>query len=552
VANRDTDTITEYAPGAHDDASPIAVIGGPETALTAVDGITVDAYGNIVVGAGEGYLDVFAPGSDGNIAPSYEIGGGATGIEFAVGLVADGRDLYVLSRSQTGTSVIDLPADARGNAVPRGTIAGAETRLLNGGGIALDAAGNVYVTNEDMINNRSWVSTFAPGTTGDAAPAEVLQGNHAGLGAPTGIAVGAPLYATTTNLPPASVGTPYLQTLGAALGLAPYHWTRVLGSLPAGLRLTPRGVISGTPKQPGVATVDVEVRDAAQHSTVVTLTIDVGVPPLVYVANSTFGHSSVIAFKPGETGDSAPFIDISGPDTGLDQPQGIAFDSVGNLYVANYGGTITEYAPDANGDAAPIRTIGGAHTGLLSPTALALDSFGNLFVANGLGNDVLEFAPGAQDDASPTATITGISNPVAIAFDPQGRLWVSSVDTIEAIEIVNGPVNAYATLGGAHTGLDGVKGFAFDADGWLHVSNLNAGTETLYRPGSIGDTPPVQSVSVQLPWGVAADATGRVTVAGNAAPYTITSFGRFGSSPSSVAGPSTGLAQPTGVAITPQ
>lgn len=552
VSNSGNETITEYAPGAQDDATPIAVIGGDQTALTSVAGITIDAFGRVVVGAGEGYLDVFAPGSDGNIAPSYEIGGGATGLAFAVGLAATGNDLYVLSRSQSGTSVVDLAADARGNAVPRSTIAGASTRLLNGGGIAVDVAGNVYVTNQDPTVDASWVTTFAPGTNGDVTPSAVLQGNHTGLDAPSGIAIGAPLYSTTTKLPVASLGTPYSQTLGAALGRAPFHWSVVLGALPTGLRLTRQGVISGTPKQVGVTTFDVEVRDTAQHSTVVTFTINVGVPPLDYVASSQFGHSSVIAFKPGETGNSAPFIEITGADTGLDQPQGIAFDGRGDLFVANYSGTITEYAPNATGDAKPIRTIAGPHTGLLSPSALALDSFGDLFVANGLDNDVLEFAPGAKGDAAPTVTITALSNPVALAFDPQGRLWVSSADTLEAIQIANGPANAVATLGGADTGLDGVKGIAFDADGWLHVSNLNSDAETLYRPGSIGDTPPVQSVAVQLPWGVATDAAGRVTVASNAAPYAITSFGRFGSSQLTTSGPSTGLVQPTGVAITPQ
>jgi hypothetical protein len=551
VSNLGNNTVTEYAPGAQADAAPIAVIGGDKTALTAVGAITVDAYGRVVVGAGEGYLDVFAPGSDGNIAPSYEIGGGATGIQFAVGLAATGADLYVLSRSQTGTAVIDLAEDARGNAVPRTTIAGADTRLLNGGGIALDGAANLYVTNQDGLTNRSWVTTFAPGASGDAKPVALLQGKQTGLVGPIGIAVGAPLYATNTDLPPASVGTAYSHTFGAALGNGPYRWSILLGALPPGLRLTSAGVLRGTPTQPGVTTVDVEVRDAAQESAVATITIAVDVPPLVYVASSTFGHSAVVAFTPGETGDSPPVLELFGPDTGLDQPQGIAFDASADLWVANYSGTITEYAPDASGDEMPIRTIGGSHTGLLSPSALAFDRVGNLFVANGLGNDVLEFAPDATGDATPTATITGLSNPVALAFDPQGRLWVSSGDTVEAIQTVNGPAHAIATLSGAETALDGVKGIAFDADGWLHVSNLNSDAETVYAPGSIGDTPPLQSVSVALPWGVAADTFGRVTVASNAAPYAVDSFGRFGSSPTSISGSSTGLSQPTGVALTP-
>lgn len=48
-------------------------------------------------------------------------------------------------------------------------------------------------------------------------------------------------------LPAAVVGTPYSTTLQAAGGNSPLTWTLVSGSLPAGLTLSPAGVISGTP-----------------------------------------------------------------------------------------------------------------------------------------------------------------------------------------------------------------------------------------------------------------------------------------------------------------
>src|SRR5207247_7599338 len=60
--------------------------------------------------------------------------------------------------------------------------------------------------------------------------------------------------------------------------------------------------------------------------------------------------------------------------SGLFEPQGLAFDRAGNLFVAA-GGTVSKFTPT------------GVHTafasGLTTPFALAFDSGGNLFVADG-------------------------------------------------------------------------------------------------------------------------------------------------------------------------
>ena len=60
--------------------------------------------------------------------------------------------------------------------------------------------------------------------------------------------------------------------------------------------------------------------------------------------------------------------------SGLFEPQGLAFDRAGNLFVAA-GGTVSNFTPS------------GVHTafasGLTSPFAVAFDSGGNLFVADG-------------------------------------------------------------------------------------------------------------------------------------------------------------------------
>jgi trimeric autotransporter adhesin len=72
-----------------------------------------------------------------------------------------------------------------------------------------------------------------------------------------------PLVITTASpLPQATIGTPYSVTLAATGGNGgPYTWTLASGTLPAGLTLSPGGVISGTPSAAGTATFTVSVGD---------------------------------------------------------------------------------------------------------------------------------------------------------------------------------------------------------------------------------------------------------------------------------------------------
>ncbi|HMK96028.1 MAG TPA: Ig domain-containing protein, partial [Acidimicrobiales bacterium] len=69
-------------------------------------------------------------------------------------------------------------------------------------------------------------------------------------------------YITTTSLPSATVGTPYSEQLQATGGATPYKWKKVAGSLPKGLKLNHRGLLSGTASAkdaPGTFTFAVQV-----------------------------------------------------------------------------------------------------------------------------------------------------------------------------------------------------------------------------------------------------------------------------------------------------
>lgn len=86
----------------------------------------------------------------------------------------------------------------------------------------------------------------------------------------------------------------------------------------------------------------------------------------------TAGAESITAYSPTQPGDQTPAITITGPATGLADPEGVDVDAQGNIYVASQFAGIAQFAPNANGNVAPTTNIHGPATGLLGPYALAV------------------------------------------------------------------------------------------------------------------------------------------------------------------------------------
>ena len=194
----------------------------------------------------------------------------------------------------------------------------------------------------------------------------------------------------------------------------------------------------------------------------------------------------MFVYPAGSHGDVAPTVTISGTNTGLDTPYGIAVDSSGNIYVADDGdescdGTESVYVYPAKHrrqrrsnrhhrreqhrpvlpvrhrggfqrqnlcgghtsatsvfvypalgsstgplNEAPIATISGSSTGLSEPIGIAVDSSGNIYVAdNGeifVPGNVFVYSAGSHGNVAPTATISGplteLAAPLFIAFQP--------------------------------------------------------------------------------------------------------------------------------------
>jgi hypothetical protein len=118
-------------------------------------------------------------------------------------------------------------------------------------------------------------------TDGESPPASTLGSLSLAIGV-------APLVVTTgSTLPTATSGAPYSVRLAAAGGIKPYSWSVAGGSLPAGLKLSAGGLISGTPTTDGPASFTVQVADAENPAATATATESITVADQLAVTTTS-------------------------------------------------------------------------------------------------------------------------------------------------------------------------------------------------------------------------------------------------------------------------
>jgi len=184
-------------------------------------------------------------------------------------------------------------------------------------------------------------------------------------------------------------------------------------------------------------------------------------------------------------GNGSPvFSGDGGPATaaGLKYPRGVALDSAGNLYIADYNQRIRKVAAGsgiittvAGNGSFGFSGDGGTATAaaLNDPNGVALDSAGNLYIADLLNNRIRKVTAesgiittvagngsfGFSGDGG-TATAAGLSYPVNVALDSTGNLYIADSTNHRIRKIASGSEIITTVAGNGSLGFSGDGGVA--------------------------------------------------------------------------------------------
>jgi len=174
------------------------------------------------------------------------------------------------------------------------------------------------------------------------------------------------------------------------------------------------------------------------------------------------------------TGHTDPVRDgVQATQSAVNGPNGLAFDQNGNLFVSEFlGNRIRKITPDGI-----ITTVGGTgkvkstgdggpavKAGIYGPTGIAFDSKGNLFIAEIIGNRVRQISP----DGTISTLADGINGPSSLAFDREGNLLIAEHFGERLLR--REPNGTISTLINTD-----VYGLAVDPDNTIRVAQITVG-----------------------------------------------------------------------------
>jgi sugar lactone lactonase YvrE len=310
----------------------------------------------------------------------------------------------------------------------------------------------------------------------------------------------------------------------------------------------------------------------------------------IYVADT--GNDTITVYAAGASGAPNPIATIAGSNTGLSAPSGLALDSSGNIYVANCGtceatsDSITVYPAGSNGNVTPTAVISGTNTGLNIPGGIALDANRNIYVTNGSYNGgyyvagpgtITEYSAGSTGNVAPIATLSGsnteLFTPSGIFIDPSGNIWVTNDDRFGGDDFAgtveefppgsNGNVTAMVEIYGSCSSLSFPYGVGIDSAGNIYVADAGPGDGytpgeiTVYAAGSDFCATPQATISgtstgFLQPTGLILDSSGNIYVTdyylNDIAVFSSGSNGNIAPT-ATVADPNTGINYPLGVSL---
>jgi uncharacterized protein (TIGR03437 family) len=273
------------------------------------------------------------------------------------------------------------------------------------------------------------------------------------------------------------------------------------------------------------------------------LTLAVGV-----VSTCAWGQQYTISTFAG-TG-TAGFSGDGGAATSaeLSSPDGIAFDSSGNLYIADSANQVIRKISNGTISTVAGTSGSGGYSGdgkaatsaqLLAPSGVAVDSSGNIYIAD-TGNHVIRMVSTSGTISTIAGTNTGgyagdggpaisaeLDFPGSVAVDGAGNIYVADSANNVIREIIGGNISTILGNGVAATFLSDPETIVLDGKGNLYICEgdglhvvkfvLATATATVIAGdgnlGFSGDFGPATDAEFDDPKSIALDSNGYVYVA---------------------------------------
>jgi sugar lactone lactonase YvrE len=283
--------------------------------------------------------------------------------------------------------------------------------------LALDAAGNVYMGDSPQ-NGVGQVAVF-PANLGCSGPARTLQGSNTTLQSAQSVAVDQAGYVYVSNAEYVGYYSQQYGELSCAL-----NQIALFAPLKAGTQnVGPLATITDPVPQ------SVSSCEAANNTTQADhLAIALDAHGNIYAASYMGNEVFVYPARSGSTLSATPIATIQGgvgSTSGIIEPNGIAVDAGGRIYVTshlygqtpNQGGApaiaVDPANPSGTNSESPVAVIAGSSTTLSSPNSVALDRNGVIYVVDdSTQNRVLEFP--ANPNGAVNEAPRGILHPSAL------------------------------------------------------------------------------------------------------------------------------------------
>ncbi len=287
----------------------------------------------------------------------------------------------------------------------------------------------------------------------------------------------------------------------------------------------------------------------------------IAAPATIFVAN--YDASNITSYPLAANGNTAPKVTLSAQ---ISSPQGLSFDSSGDLWVGNGNGVLEFTKSQLTKTSSSPKVVITSNSGAAA-AGLAFDSSGDLWLDSYGGDSVVEYAKsqlGKPGSPTPKVTITNsnFGSPFGLAFDHSGNLWVGNESTGDVMEYTKSELSGVLPSAKVTISTTGAEGIVFDSSGDLWVANGNDAVSEYAKSQLTKSGAPAPRVTISVsagsqPHGVTFDSSGNLWVASYGAStvmeLTKAQLTKSGSPTPrrTVVGSRTGLGGPLSLAIEP-